>query len=74
MSKEINNQTEKKQWTLYGVIWRKFLPFIPLLGIPLTVIYHHKYGDTGLENNTLNWLAAFWQAISFVVTTDFLFK
>ena len=26
MSKEINNQTEKKQWTLYGVILMFFEP------------------------------------------------
>jgi hypothetical protein len=58
--------TELKALIIDGVIWRKFLPFIPLLGIPLTVIYHHKYGDTGLENKTLNWITAFWQAISFV--------
>lgn len=29
---------------------RKTLPFIPILGIPLTCIFHKKYGDTGIED------------------------
>ena len=64
MSKEQNNQKDDKALHIGGVIWRKFLPFIPILGIPLTFIYHNEFGDTGIENNTTNWVTAFVQAIS----------
>lgn len=28
---------------------RKTLPFIPIVGIPLTLYFHAKYEDTGIE-------------------------
>ena len=28
---------------------RRMLPWIPIIGIPLTLFYHLKYGDTGIE-------------------------
>lgn len=64
MSKELNNQEENKVLYTGGVIWRKFLPFIPILGIPLAAIYHRKFGDTGIENNSVNLITAIIQAIS----------
>lgn len=29
---------------------RQILPWIPIVGIPLTGVYHCKYGDTGIED------------------------
>jgi len=43
---------------------RKFLPFIPVFGILLTLIYHHKFGDTGIENITTSLITALIQAVS----------
>lgn len=43
MSKEINNQTEKKQWTLYGVIKRYFTePFDDYDGNWKGIIYYEE--------------------------------
>jgi hypothetical protein len=50
-----------------AVIWRKCLPFIPLIGIPLTIIFHDVYGDTGIENNTISWITCFIHAFSIVI-------
>jgi hypothetical protein len=58
---------EDKALSQIAVIWRKFLPFIPIIGIPLTIIFHQVYGDTGIENNTINWITAFIQAFSIVI-------
>ena len=62
-----SNKKDICKHTLYGVILRKFLPFIPLIGIPLAIFYHNKFNDTGLENNIINFLSAFLQAISIFV-------
>ncbi len=42
---------------------RKLLPFIPVIGIILTGIYHAKYRDTGIENAIINLISATWQAV-----------
>lgn len=47
-------------------ILRKLLPWIPIIGIPLTFKYESKYGDTGLDNVIVLILTAFIQAISIV--------
>jgi len=47
-------------------ILRKLLPWIPIIGIPLTFKYESKYGDTGLDNSIIFMLTAFVQAISAV--------
>lgn len=47
-------------------ILRKLLPWIPIIGIPLTFKYESKYGDTGLDNIVVLILTAFIQAISIV--------
>lgn len=50
--------------TLQSVKWRKLFPFLPIIGIPLTFIYHKKYGDTGIENTTISCITAAIQSIS----------
>ena len=37
---------------------RRIFPFIPLIGIVLTVLYNN------IENNKINWISAFIQAVS----------
>ena len=64
MNKGQNTENKDKALHIGGIIWRKFLPFIPILGIPLTVIYHNEFGDTGLESNSINFITAIIQAIS----------
>lgn len=46
---------------------RKILPFIPVIGIPLTYFYHLKFGDTGLENDKISQISSVYQVISLVV-------
>lgn len=29
---------------------RKLFPWLPVIGIPLVMYYHPKYGDTGIED------------------------
>lgn len=58
------HQKDNKALHIGGVIWRKFLPYLPIVGIPLTLIYHYKFGDTGIEDYTTSWITAFIQAIS----------
>lgn len=48
---------------LGAVIWRKFLPFIPILGLVLTPIYHHKFGDTGIEKLSIGFISAMFQVV-----------
>ncbi len=61
------NKDQVPQCDKTAVIWRKFLPFIPIIGIPLTIIFHQVYEDTGIENNTINWITSVIQAISIVI-------
>jgi len=57
MSKEINYQTEKKQWTLYGVMQRFFkmivflisIAFIVLIGLEVIIYQFPKWIVTGKE-------------------------
>lgn len=62
-----SDTNQAKQLNETAVIWRKFLPFIPILGIPLTMIFHKIYEDTGIENDTINWITSFIQSISIVI-------
>ena len=48
---EQNKDEPKINFFLYRVIWRKYTPFIPILGIPLTFYFHKKYGDTVIKND-----------------------
>lgn len=47
--------------------WHKFLPYLPIIGIPLTIIYEVKYQDTGIKNNNNSRISAFVQAISIII-------
>jgi len=58
-----DKNTQVPQSLKTAVMWRKFLPFIPIIGIPLTAIFD----DTGIENETISWISAFVLAISVVV-------
>ena len=45
-------------------ISKKIVPFIPIIGIPLTISLHSKYGDTGIENNIVSVISSIFQAVS----------
>ena len=64
MIKEQNSKNKNKALHIGGVILRKFLPYTPIIGMPLTLFYHCRFGDTGIENNTTSWISAFIQAVS----------
>lgn len=44
---------------------RKIMPWIPVIGFPLTIYYQGKYGDTGIDNEFIKWSTAIIQAVSF---------
>ncbi len=67
MKNKLSTRNDKPAFLVGAAIWRKFLPFIPVIGIPLTIIFHQVYGDTGIENNTINWITSFIQAFSIVI-------
>ncbi len=48
-------------------MWRKLLPFIPIIGIPLTLVFHCRCEDTGIENPYIGWVSAVWQIISILL-------
>jgi hypothetical protein len=41
---------------------KRVFPWIPLIGIPLTLINHIH--DTGIENRNISILSAIWQTVS----------
>ena len=62
MSKEISNQTDKKQWTLYGVIKRYFTePFEDYDGNWKGIIYYEKM------RMRKEWIK-FWVIMIFIIT------
>jgi len=52
--------------------YRKVLPFFPILGIPLTMILHVFYGDTGIENVNIRIISGLLQSI-FLATVILFF-
>lgn len=51
---------------------RKILPFIPILGVLLTIIYHMKYGDTGIEKTNITISSAIINVILSLILLYFL--
>jgi len=64
---KISNNTKNLTYCKNDSVLRKFLPFIPIIGIPLTIIFHQVYKDTGIENNYVNWASSILQAISIII-------
>ena len=54
--------------------WHQILPFLPIIGIPLTFIYEVIYQDTGIKNNNISRISAFLQAVSVIVFSIFYGK
>jgi hypothetical protein len=53
----------------------KIFPWIPIIGIPLTLIFHGKYGDTGIGEFPIRQITAFIQGISVaMLIINFLMK
>lgn len=55
--------------------YRKLIPWLPLplIGIILTMLFHAKYRDTGLENHKIMILSAIYQAVIFIAFFIFLY-
>jgi len=57
--KYLNNILQQfDRWIASSIVLRKSLPFIPIIGIPLTFRYHMIHGDTGIENLYISVLTA----------------
>lgn len=57
--KALSNSNIKSDYKRF-FLSRRIFPFIPLIGIVLTVLFN----NTGIENNKINWISAFIQAVS----------
>ena len=53
---------QKKELRIIGLLWYEFLPFIPIIGIPLTIKYKDKI--MCIENKAISFLTALIQMVS----------
>ena len=65
--KALSNSNIKSDYKRF-FLSRRIFPFIPLIGIVLTVLFN----NTGIENNKINWISAFIQAVSILFLFFFI--
>jgi hypothetical protein len=48
--------------------YRRFFPWIPIIGIPLVIVYHMRYHDVLMNNKPLQFFgSAFIQSLSITI-------